>query len=73
MIRELLDAAMGEAVINRYEITQIQLGKEPMLIFIQECKRELAYADIATITNYKGVPIAPHPTRNAVMYSLKRK
>lgn len=76
MITELLDAAMKEAVINRYEITQVQLGKEPMRIFIEECKNAMGIpvkADIATVKNYKGISIAPHPTRNAVMYSLNRK
>jgi hypothetical protein len=76
MITELLDAAITEAIINRYEISQVQLGKEPMQIFIEESKKAMAIpikADIATITSYKGISIAPHPTRNAVMYSLNRK
>ena len=75
MITELLDTAINECVVSRYYITEFQLGKEPMQIFVNEAKSMMGSygADIAKITQYKGIRVREHESNDAVMYSIAVK
>jgi hypothetical protein len=77
MITELLDSAILEVGCNHlFELTGFQLGSYPMNIFIEECKEMMGIpvkAEIANITNYKGIKISEHPSSDAVMYSIQLK
>lgn len=75
MIHELLDAAISEVTGSKFEIADFRLGKEPMVLFIEEAKSNMGsiVADIVTITNYKGIVVREHLSDDAVMYSLRLK
>jgi hypothetical protein len=76
MITELLDAAINETLISNFEITEFQIGSEPMDILISEVKSSIGIpieADITNLTNYKGIRVREHVSRDAVMYCLKLK
>lgn len=72
MISELLDNAILEVIASRYEITEFQLGEEPMRVFINEAKSMMGSygADTVSITYYKGIRVREHPSKDAVMYSI---
>ena len=77
MITELLDAAINEVSCNNlFELTEFQLGIEPMIIFIEECKRNMGVpmdAEITKINKYKEIRVREHPSKDAVMYSISLK
>jgi hypothetical protein len=73
MITELLEAAINELEYQqKFEITEFQLGVEPMQIFIDEAKETMGslVADISKITKFKGIRVREHPSKDAVMYSI---
>jgi hypothetical protein len=58
----------------RFEITEFQLGMQPMYIFISEFKENMGIpiqANVSNVTMYKGIKISEHPSNDAVMYCLK--
>lgn len=73
MIMELLDAAIDEVIASRYEITEFQLGSEPMGIFINELKQMTSYCQvvISEVKKYKSIPVREHSSKDAVMYAIK--
>ena len=77
MITQLLDAAINELEYQqKYEISEFQLGTEPMRIFIAECLENIGIpvdANISSVNKYKGIRVREHPSKDAVMYSLKIK
>lgn len=77
MITELLDSAINEVSCNSlFEITDFQLGFNPMIIFIEECKRNMCIpmdVEIHKINKYKGIIVREHPYKDAVMFSLSMK
>ena len=77
MITELLDAVIDEVNCNgAYEITDFQLGSEPMKMFITECLANMGIpidANITSVNKYKSIPIKLHHNNNAVMYSISIK
>ena len=77
MITELLDAAINEySSYNSFELTEFQLGANPMILFIDECKRNMGIPNDAGITKifkYKNVKVREHPSKDAVMYSVSLK
>lgn len=77
MITELLDASLEELLYQqKFEITEFQLGEEPMRLFINECKESMGIpidANITSVMKYKGINVKEHPSKNAVLYSLKLK
>ena len=77
MITELLDAAINEVEYQqKYEISEFQLGTEPMKIFIAECLENMgipAEANISSVNKYKGIRVMGHPSVDAVMYCLQLK
>lgn len=77
MITELLDATIDEMYNNpSWELTEFQLGSEPMAMFIVECKSNMGIpisAEISKITKYKDFRIREHETKDAIMYSIQLK
>ena len=77
MITELLDAAIIEVSCNHsYQLTEFQLGDEPMKIFIAECLENMGIpidANITSVTSYKSIPIKLHHNKDAVMYLIAVK
>lgn len=76
MIIELLEKALNEVMTSKFEITEFQLGKEPMKLFIDECKKAFGVpidAEITTITKFKDIRIREHPSKDAVMYVIQLK
>lgn len=76
MITELLDAVITElGYQNKFEITEFQLGAEPMQIFIYEVKEAMGatVASISKITKYKGIRVREHESKDAVMYCISVK
>jgi len=77
MITELLDAAINEVDYNpSFELTEFQLGTEPMKIFITECIAHMGIpieASISSVIKYKGIRIREHHSKDAIMYSIQLK
>jgi len=78
MITELLDAAIIEVSCNHsYQLTEFQLGDEPMKIFIAECLENMGIpierCKYSSVTSYKSIPIKLHHNKDAVMYLIAVK
>ena len=73
MIREILDATINEVAYSKFEITEFQLGADPMMMFVLQVKENLVQTDvdIARIKSYNGIRISEHPSKDAIMYCLR--
>ena len=76
MIRQILDKAIAEVEKECiYEITQFELGIEPMVLFNNEC-RDIMGIDKSSyieVDNYRQIPVKKHPSTDAVMFALRLK
>ena len=75
MITELLETAINEVMVSKYEITEFQLGGEPYHLLKKEVEKLVPgiKIDIHKINYYKDIPVRQHPSKDAVMYSIQLK
>ena len=75
MITKLLDVVINEIVNSSYYITEIQLGKTPMKMFVNEVKSLCGpyNTDITQVTHYKDIMINWHDSNDAILYNIAPK
>lgn len=77
MIKEMIEAAVIQADIFGYKITEFQLGVLPMQILTDEVKKKIGVPvnspEITEVTKYMGHKISKHDSQDAIMYCISPK
>ena len=74
MITEILATTINEVLLaNKFEITEIQLGKEPYTILKEEVESKISGTKVSiySINEFMGIPVKLHYNDDAIMYALK--